>query len=141
MPARSAPRRRDALFPKYANDYFEQLRQQYMLMLDNTAAASAAAGQTVKPPPTIVELLARHAADPAGINWADVFTLETAYLFAIPDDRLQPEVLLFRSRYSDVAGGDTYAEYAKTVRNESGARPAPTSVRIKNSNGNICTAS
>jgi hypothetical protein len=44
-----------------------------------------------------------------------VFTLETAYLFAIPDDRLQPEVLLFRSRYSDVAGGGTYAEYAKTV--------------------------
>jgi len=114
-PSRSAPRRRDALFPKYAHDYFEQLRQQYLLMLDNTAATSGAPGHTVAPPPTIVALIARHAAEPTNISWGDVFTLETAYLFAIPDDRLQPEVLLFRSRYGDVAGADAYAEYAKTV--------------------------
>jgi hypothetical protein len=110
----SAPRRRDALFPKYAHDYFEQLRQQYMLMLENTTATSPPGTPPVVPP-TIVDLFRRHEDNPTGITWGDVFTLETAYLFAIPDDRLQPEVLLFRSRYSDVAGGDVYADYAKTV--------------------------
>ena len=114
-PARPAPRRSDALFPKYAHDYFEQLRQQYMLMLDNTAAMGTTAGQTLTPPPTIVALIQAYEEDPTRITWSDVFTLETAYLFAIHDDRLQSEVLLFRSRYNDVAGSEAYTAYAKTV--------------------------
>jgi hypothetical protein len=114
-PARLVPRRSDALFPKYAHDYFEQLRQQYLLMLDNTVASGATAGQTLTPPPTIVALIEAYEADPTRMTWSDVFTLETAYLFAIHDDRLQSEVLLFRSRYNDVAGPEAYAEYAKTV--------------------------
>ncbi|MDQ6942583.1 MAG: hypothetical protein M3169_08740 [Candidatus Eremiobacteraeota bacterium] len=114
-PARPAPRRRDALFPKYAHDYFEQLRQQYLLMLDNTATVGPSAGQTLTPPPTILALIQAYEADPTRMTWSDVFTLETAYLFAIHDDRLQSEVLLFRSRYNDVAGAETYAAYAKTV--------------------------
>gem|GEM_PF-3177507 len=114
-PTQRVPRRRDRLFPKYAHDYFEQLRQQYMLMLENTAAIGPAAGQTVAPPPTIEALIAAYHRNPTSITWSDVFTLETAYLYAIHDDRLQSELLLFRGRYSDVAGTDAFTAYAKTV--------------------------
>jgi hypothetical protein len=101
---------KDQPFPKYAHDYFEQLRQQYQLLLEET-------GQ--QPKPTVAELIAKAQQSPDAVTWADVFTLETAYLYALADsgdlDRLRAEVLYARTRLRDVIGADEYAAYAQTV--------------------------
>jgi hypothetical protein len=98
---------KDLPFPRYARDYFNQLLQQYMLLLDKT-------GQQ-PPPPSIVQLITDVKGHPEATSWADVFALESAYLYAIPPERLPDEVQLARDRYRDVAGNDAYAAYAKTV--------------------------
>ncbi len=102
--------RKDEPFPKYAGDYFAQLRAQYQLLLEETAVPSRA---------SVAKLIADAQQAPGGITWADVFTLETAYLYALADsgdlDRLRAEVLYARKRYRDIIGPVAYAEYVQSA--------------------------
>jgi hypothetical protein len=107
---------KDRPFPPYARDYFNQLLQQYMLLLDKTAQ---------KPPPSIAQLITDVKAQPDATAWSDIFALESAYLYAIPPERLPDEVQLARDRYRDVAGNDAYAAYAKTVPSSLADRTEP----------------
>ncbi len=97
---------KDRLFPKYADDYFAQLRKQYTLLLDQTGAG---------PPPTIVRLFADADAEPERVSWADLFALESAYLYAIGDDRVAAELTYARERYQQVVGEDAYAHYTAAM--------------------------
>ncbi len=99
-------RTKDRLFPKFASDYFAQLRQQYTLVLDQSNAA---------PPTTIVRLFEAADAAPADVSWADIFALETAYLYAIPDQRVAAELAYARERYQQVVGEGPYAHYSTTM--------------------------
>ncbi|MGP6156412.1 MAG: hypothetical protein ACLPYS_02590 [Vulcanimicrobiaceae bacterium] len=87
-PARPAIQK-DRLFPKYAIDYFDQLRKQYTLLLEATKA---------QPPQVVTDLFRQE--ERGSATWADIFALETARLYGIPDDQLAMEVLRFRSRFS-----------------------------------------
>jgi hypothetical protein len=101
---------KDRPFPKFARDYFVQLSAQYELVIEET-------GQ--QPRATIAQLIARAQQNPEEIRWADVFSLETGYLYALADsgdvDRLRAEVLYARARYRDIVGVEKYAEYAQCV--------------------------
>jgi hypothetical protein len=97
---------KDRLFPKYARHYFDQLREQYELLLENTHGTIS---------PTVANLDRKIAANPRATSWADVFALETAYLYAIPPERLAAEVLLARDRYCEVAGDDVSASLQKSL--------------------------
>jgi len=101
---------KDQPFPKYARDYFAQLRAQYQLLLEETPA---------HPRASIAQLIANADQAPDSVTWADVFTLETAYLYALADsgdlDRLRAEVLYVRKRYRDIIGPAAYVEYAQSV--------------------------
>jgi hypothetical protein len=101
---------KDQPFPKYARDYFAQLRAQYQLLLEETPA---------HPRASIAKLIADAEQAPDSVTWADVFTLETAYLYALADsgdlDRLRAEVLYVRKRYRDIIGPTAYVEYAQSV--------------------------
>jgi hypothetical protein len=99
-------RQKDKAFPQVALDYFDQLLPQYDLMLADSGEKRTAA---------IEALLARVAQMPAETSWADVFALESAYLYAIPDFRLQAEMVALRSRFRTVAGPVAYAEYERSV--------------------------
>ncbi|MEA2721476.1 MAG: hypothetical protein QOJ39_3340, partial [Candidatus Eremiobacteraeota bacterium] len=103
---------KDKPFPRYARDYFEQLLEQYMLLLNE---------QNAQPPAAIAAIIAKAKANPDDVNWADVFALETAYLYAVPDDRLEAELRLARDRYQSIVGNDAYADYLKSAP----ALPAP----------------
>jgi hypothetical protein len=98
---------KDRPFPRYAADYFNQLLQQYLLLVQVTP------GRTI--PPSIAELIAKAAAQPNEMTWADVFTLETAFLYALPKERLADELQLARDRYRDIVGADEYATYDRSV--------------------------
>jgi hypothetical protein len=95
---------KDALFPPYAIDYFRQLRLQYELLVE----------RGVTPSPAVTALFARVEQDDSTTTWADVFFLETAYLYALPDERLAAEVVFFRDRYQQVADPQEYATYLAT---------------------------
>src|SRR6202011_3093063 len=97
---------KDRPFPKYARDYFVQLLQQYELLLDEA---------NQPPPPSIARLIQRVTGtdNPDSASCADVFALESAYLFAMPKARLKPELILARGRLRDIVGNDDYAAYAK----------------------------
>lgn len=101
---------KDRPFPRYARDYFVQLLQQYELLLDETHQQA---------PPSIVHLIAHVTAksDPKDATWADVFVLETAYLYAVAadPDRLRAEVVYTRTKYRNIVGAAAYASYAQTV--------------------------
>jgi hypothetical protein len=101
--SRSSISPKDAYFPRFAIDYFRQLRNQYELLLEVGGSEA---------PATIVDLFARIDRDGTSTTWADVFTLEAAYLYALPDERLVSEVLFFRSRYQNVADSVEFAAYA-----------------------------
>jgi hypothetical protein len=107
---------KDALFPRYAIDYFRQLRLQYELLVERN---------NVVPPPSVTALFARVDADASKTTWADVFFLETAYLYALPDDRLAAELAIFRYRYQQVADPAEIAAYVSTsLRDLSKAQPS-----------------
>jgi hypothetical protein len=101
---------KDQPFPKYARDYFAQLQAQYQLLLEESS---------VHPRPSVAKLIADSQQAPDSVTWADVFTLETAYLYALADsgdlDRLRAEVLYMRKRYRDIIGPVAYVEYAQSV--------------------------
>ncbi len=100
---------KDRPFPKYAKDYFNQLREQYLLLLE----APCSSPRTI--PRSTQRLLEKADTKPDDLSWGDVFALETAYLYAVPAERLPDELLLARDRYRDIVGTDAYATYAKTV--------------------------
>lgn len=102
---------KDRAFPKYARDYFEQLRGQYQLLLEQTPQQ--------QPTASIATLIADAKQHLNDVSWSDVFTLESAYLFAIIDsggvERLRAEVILARNRLRDVIGASEYLTYEKVV--------------------------
>ncbi len=98
--------KRDAQFPEYAKDYFHQIREQYDLLIDESGAQR---------PASVSALIAKTQDRTYQIAWADVFLIETAYLYAVPDGRLGQELSRLRARYHDVVGESAYAEYARSV--------------------------
>src|SRR5579875_3075103 len=103
---------KDQPFPKYAHDYFGQLREQYQLVLEQTQQAA---------PPSIAALMQRAQTEPEKVSWSDVFALETAYLYAIPQTdlpRLREELKIARDRYRDVVGSREFASYLQTVQGD-----------------------
>ena len=95
-----------SIFPRYAHDYFEQMLQQYRLLLESTHASA---------PASIERLVNAVEADASAATWTAIFTLETAYLHALPNERLHTELILMRSRYRDIAGAAEYEAYVATV--------------------------
>ena len=89
-------------FPKYAIDYFEQIRRQYELLL---------ADSNRQPPISIQGVMTNALASPNTVTWADVFALESAMYYALPNDRVRPEFAQVMQRYRDMASDSEYAAY------------------------------
>ncbi len=109
---------KDRPFPRYAADYFQQVREQYEILVQEGGSV---------PPPLVRALLARIdavLAEATGdkdrrrrlhetVTWADVFALETATIYALDDAQLAATLWTVRLRYREVAGQDAYAEYLR----------------------------
>lgn len=94
--------KKDEFFPERAIAYFDQLREQYELLLDDTKKVA---------PKTVTSLLATVAQYPNQITWSRIFALQSAYFYALPDDRLLDELRILRDRYRGVVGIESYRSY------------------------------
>ena len=98
--------KKDAFFPERAMAYFDQLREQYELLLDDTNRTA---------PKAIATLLARVAQAPHQITWSRIFALQSAFFYALPEDRLLDELRILRDRYRSVVGVESYRSYVSEV--------------------------
>ena len=96
----------DAFFPERAMAYFDQLREQYELLLDDTGTTA---------PGAITSLLATVAQARDKITWSRIFALQSAYFYALPEDRLLDELRILRDRYRGVVGIESYRSYESEV--------------------------
>jgi hypothetical protein len=117
-PVLGAGPHKDRPFPRYAADYFRQVREQYQILIEQRGIA---------PPPSVASLLERvdqalaAATDDHDrgrrlrqtVTWADVFALETATIYAMDATQLAAALWTVRLRYREVAGQDAYAEYLR----------------------------
>jgi hypothetical protein len=109
---------KDRPFPRYAADYFQQVRQQYEILVEESGAALPSVVRSLLA--RIDGVLAEATSDKdrrrrlrETVTWADVFALETATIYALDDAKLAAALWTVRVRYREVAGQDAYDEYMR----------------------------